>query len=57
MKSPKKRSPMKKPPNQVLAVDVGGNHVKFLLTGQENPRKFDSGPSMTPEEMEPSRTA
>jgi glucose-6-phosphate isomerase len=42
---------MKKPPNQVLAVDVGGNHVKFLLTGQENPRKFDSGPSMTPEEM------
>ncbi|MEX2493573.1 MAG: ROK family protein, partial [Nitrospirales bacterium] len=42
---------MNKPPNQVLVVDVGGNHVKVLLTGQENPRKFDSGPSMTPEEM------
>tara|TARA_R110001606_G_scaffold396006_1_gene569336 strand:- start:18299 stop:20692 length:2394 start_codon:yes stop_codon:yes gene_type:complete len=51
MKSPKKRLPMKKPPNQVLVVDVGGNHVKFLLTGQKNLREFDSGPSMTPEEM------
>jgi len=42
---------MKKPLNQVLVVDVGGNHVKLLLTGQVNSRKFDSGPSMTPEEM------
>ncbi len=42
---------MKKPPNHVLVVDEGGNHVKLLLTGQENPREFDSGPSMTPEEM------
>ena len=42
---------MRKPPHQVLAVDVGGNNVKFLLTGQETPRKFSSGPSMTPQEM------
>jgi polyphosphate glucokinase len=36
---------------QVLVVDVGGNHVKFLVTGQETPREFASGPSMTAEEM------
>jgi len=36
---------------QVLVVDVGGNHVKFLVTGQDTPREFDSGPSMTAEEM------
>lgn len=36
---------------QVLVIDVGGNHVKFLVTGQEAPREFDSGPSMTVEEM------
>ena len=28
----------------VLAVDVGGTHVKILATGQETPRKFVSGP-------------
>src|SRR6185437_14159403 len=36
---------------QVLVVDVGGNHVKMLATGQETPREFASGPSMTAEEM------
>ncbi len=35
---------------QVLVVDVGGNHVKILVTGQEAPREFASGPSMTAEE-------
>jgi polyphosphate glucokinase len=35
----------------VLAVDVGGTHVKVLATGQETRREFDSGPTMTPEEM------
>ena len=39
MTFPKKRSPMRKPPNHVLVVDVGGSHVRFLLTGQENPRR------------------
>ena len=36
---------------QVLVVDVGGNHVKLLVTGQENRRRFVSGPSMTAEAM------
>jgi HAD superfamily hydrolase (TIGR01484 family) len=36
---------------QVLAVDVGGSHVKILATGQETPRKFVSGPTMTAAEM------
>lgn len=36
---------------QLLVVDVGGNHVKILVTGQEAPREFASGPSMTAEEM------
>lgn len=36
---------------QVLVVDVGGTHVKILATGQETPRKFASGPTMTAEEM------
>jgi polyphosphate glucokinase len=35
----------------VLVVDVGGNHVKILATGQEARRELDSGPEMTPAEM------
>jgi polyphosphate glucokinase len=35
----------------VLVVDVGGNHVKLLATGQETRREFVSGPSMTAEQM------
>jgi polyphosphate glucokinase len=35
----------------VLAVDVGGTHVKILAAGQKEPRKFDSGPELTPEQM------
>src|SRR6202158_203500 len=33
---------------KVLAIDVGGTHVKVLLSGQDTPRKFDSGPRLTP---------
>ncbi|MDB5391556.1 MAG: Polyphosphate glucokinase [Planctomycetaceae bacterium] len=36
---------------QILVVDVGGTHVKFLASGQEQSRQFDSGPSMTAEQM------
>jgi polyphosphate glucokinase len=36
---------------QVLVIDVGGTHVKILATGQDTPRKFDSGPTMTANEM------
>ena len=36
---------------KVLAVDVGGTHVKVLVTGQTEPRRFLSGPKMTPRKM------
>jgi len=35
----------------VLVVDVGGTHVKVLATGQTEPRKFESGPTLTPARM------
>jgi polyphosphate glucokinase len=35
----------------VLVVDVGGTHVKVLVTGQAEARKFLSGPTMTPRDM------
>ena len=35
----------------VLAVDVGGRHVKALAQGQSERRKFKSGPDLTPELM------
>jgi len=35
----------------VLAVDVGGTHVKILATGQDQPRKFVSGSKLTPKRM------
>jgi len=34
-----------------LVVDVGGTNVKILASGQTEPRKFPSGPSLTPERM------
>ncbi len=37
--------------SNVLVVDVGGTHVKVLVTGQAQPRKVISGPAMTAEEM------
>ncbi|MDB5335969.1 MAG: ppgK [Planctomycetaceae bacterium] len=35
----------------VLAIDVGGTNIKILATGEPEPRKFPSGPEMTPEAM------
>jgi polyphosphate glucokinase len=35
----------------VLVIDVGGTHVKILATAQATPRKFPSGPKMTPQQM------
>jgi polyphosphate glucokinase len=35
----------------VLAVDVGGSHVKILVSGQSEPRRFESGLALTPTEM------
>jgi polyphosphate glucokinase len=31
----------------VLVVDIGGNNVKLLATGQTEPRRFPSGPALT----------
>jgi polyphosphate glucokinase len=36
---------------KVLAIDVGGTHVKILATGQKAPQKFVSGPKMTAKQM------
>ena len=36
---------------RILVLDVGGAHVKCLATGQRRPRRFASGPSLTPCEM------
>jgi polyphosphate glucokinase len=35
----------------VLVVDVGGSNVKILVTGQTEPRKFPSGPTLTAKQM------
>ena len=35
----------------VLVVDVGGTNVKILATGQDEPRRFPSGPLLTAEQM------
>jgi polyphosphate glucokinase len=46
------RRPKPQPnPRRILAIDVGGTHVKLLLTGQKVPVKIPSGPSMTAAKM------
>jgi polyphosphate glucokinase len=32
----------------ILTIDIGGTNVKMLATGQTEPRRFHSGPTMTP---------
>lgn len=36
---------------KVLVMDVGGTHVKLLMTGQKEPAKFVSGPKLTAAKM------
>jgi polyphosphate glucokinase len=36
---------------QVLTIDIGGSHVKILVSDEKEARKFPSGPSMTPTRM------
>ncbi len=36
---------------KILAVDVGGSHVKILATGQKQKREIVSGPEMTARQM------
>ena len=42
---------MKKQGKNILAVDVGGTHIKVLATGRKDPIKISSGPKMTPKKM------
>jgi len=35
----------------VLAIDIGGTHVKILTTGQKERRRFESGKELTPAKM------
>jgi polyphosphate glucokinase len=35
----------------VLVIDIGGTHVKVLVSGEKEARKFPSGPTMTPDIM------
>jgi polyphosphate glucokinase len=36
---------------KVLAIDVGGTHVKILASGEKTPQKFVSGPKMTAKQV------
>jgi polyphosphate glucokinase len=36
---------------RILAIDVGGTHVKLLVSDKRTSRRFDSGKSMTPSKM------
>jgi len=36
---------------KVLSIDIGGTHVKILLSGEKEPRKMPSGPEFTPGQM------
>ncbi len=36
---------------KVLVIDIGGTHVKILVTGEQEHRRFPSGPELTPEKM------
>ncbi|MFN8178404.1 MAG: ROK family protein [bacterium] len=36
---------------RILVIDIGGTHVKVLLSGKRVPRRIDSGPSLTPSRM------
>ena len=44
-------APAGRGPLKVLVVDVGGSHVKTLVTGRDQPQRFLSGPTLTPRDM------
>lgn len=47
----KSGAPVPAPARRILAVDVGGTHVKFRVSTGEEVRKFASGPTLTPSAM------
>ena len=36
---------------KILVIDVGGSHVKVLVSGKREPEKFPSGPNLTAAQM------
>jgi polyphosphate glucokinase len=36
---------------KILVIDIGGSHVKALLSGRRTPAKVSSGPDLTPRQM------
>ena len=38
-------------PRKILAIDIGGTHVKVLATGRRKPLEIPSGPKMTAKQM------
>jgi len=51
MSEGERRYPVEPRAGEVLAIDVGGSHVKALRNGIDERRRFGSGPELTPEEM------
>jgi polyphosphate glucokinase len=48
--APEKTGQKAKAP-KVLVIDVGGTNVKMLLSGEKEPRRYPSGPTMTAQKM------
>jgi polyphosphate glucokinase len=40
-----------KPAGKVLAIDIGGSHVKVMCSSHSEKRRFDSGPNLTAKDM------
>jgi polyphosphate glucokinase len=36
---------------RVLVIDVGGTHIKVLVSGEREPRTFKSSPKLTARQM------
>jgi polyphosphate glucokinase len=45
------RGPAEQREASVLAVDVGGSHIKVLASGEQERRRFESGADLTPQAM------
>lgn len=44
-------APRKAAQPKILVIDVGGSHIKCLLSGETTRRKFKSGPGLTRQQM------
>lgn len=47
----RRRPRSRRVPIKILAIDVGGTHIKVLATGRTKPLEIPSGPRMTAQEM------